>query len=228
MAESFVKPGDVGLKDAQRILAFINKAKSAEEIAEAVGRGDERGVGLAVAQNLLDKRQELGGFGTLEQVADVPQVGRERFAEIVTSLGSGRTGGDFSRLVPKLQGFRRTALEYVDGMGGAVDVLSYKDGADATVRMRPGESTWSSITVRRSRVGPPILWSWWKETLDGVERRLEVELSLLDRTGKTVAVWTLHGCWPSHWRLVHKVGEGSGETGYVEQLTLVVENVDLD
>ncbi len=36
MAEAYVKPEDAGPQDAQRVLDFLNAAKSAEELADAV------------------------------------------------------------------------------------------------------------------------------------------------------------------------------------------------
>ena len=62
--------------------------KTAEEIAEGVEIPGERDVGIEVARNILVQREKLGRFTSLKQVADVPQVGPERFAEIVETLGT--------------------------------------------------------------------------------------------------------------------------------------------
>lgn len=86
MAENYIKPEDVSPEDAQKVLSFLNSAKSAEEIARTVEIPEERDVGTTVAQHLLDKREELGGFTDLKQVATVVAVGPERFTEIVTTL----------------------------------------------------------------------------------------------------------------------------------------------
>ena len=132
-----------------------------------------------------------------------------------------------SQLLAEIEGFRRTPLEYVEGMGGVVEVLPFKDGSDVSVRMRPGRHTWDSITLRRTQFGRPALWKWWQKTLEGTGRRREVQLRLVDQRGGPVAGWTLRGCWPSRWRLVHKV-EATGQSGYVEEITLVVESIGLD
>ena len=86
MTEAYVKPEDVSAEDVQKVLDFLNSAESAEEIAIAVEIPGERDVGIRVAQHILDRRRELGGFTNLRQVADVQQVGPERFTEIVTTL----------------------------------------------------------------------------------------------------------------------------------------------
>jgi|TARA_Y100000310_G_scaffold344183_1_gene455596 hypothetical protein len=85
-SDTHIKPEDVSQQDAQSVLNFLNIARTAEEISAAVDIPDERDVGSKVAQRILDRRKALGYFSKLQQVADVPQVGPERFTEIVTSL----------------------------------------------------------------------------------------------------------------------------------------------
>lgn len=94
MAENYIKPEDVSPQDAQKVLDFLNSAQSAAEIAEAVEIPSERDVGIRVSQHILDRREQLGGFTNLQQVADVPQVGPERFTEIVTTLSGKQQGGN--------------------------------------------------------------------------------------------------------------------------------------
>jgi hypothetical protein len=85
--ESTIQPGDVGLTDAARILAFLNSVEAADEITEAVRVFDEPEVGIKIAQRILDRREELGGrFSSLSEVAAVKYVGPERFTELVLTL----------------------------------------------------------------------------------------------------------------------------------------------
>ena len=84
--ENYIRPEDVSANDAARVLTFLNTAKSAEEIAEAVEISGERDVGIKVAQNILEKRAQLGSFSSLAEVNDVSQVGPERFTEIIITL----------------------------------------------------------------------------------------------------------------------------------------------
>ena len=88
--KAYIKPEDVQLSEAKNILTFLNAAKTAEEIAEAIKIPSERDVGIVVAQNILSRRVELGRFEDLKQVDDVPQVGPERFTEIVNALGASK------------------------------------------------------------------------------------------------------------------------------------------
>jgi phage tail-like protein len=131
-----------------------------------------------------------------------------------------------SRLVPEIQGFLRTPMEVIGALGGVVSVISYRDGTDVRVRLRPGPATWDSITVRRTGTGAPRLWKWWKETVEGSERRRNVLVRHLDDRGAEVARWTLTGCWPIRWHIV-PTAEKTGNTIHVEELTLAVEAMDL-
>ncbi len=86
MTENYIKPEDVNLQDAQRVLNFLNSARSAEEIAEAVEIPGDRDVGIKIGKRILDRRKELGKFINLQQIDDIPQIGPDRFTEIVTTL----------------------------------------------------------------------------------------------------------------------------------------------
>jgi hypothetical protein len=84
-----VSPKDVPEEHAKNVLEFLNTAENALEIADAIELPGERDVGIRVAQNIIDKRAELGQFKNLSQVDEVSQVGPERLSQIVTTLGGG-------------------------------------------------------------------------------------------------------------------------------------------
>lgn len=94
MAEVYLEPADVPAFDAGRVLAVLNAAPDAEHLAAAIEIPEELDIGIRLGQRLLDRRDELGGFTSLEQVADVPLIGPERFTEIVVTL-SGRSALDY-------------------------------------------------------------------------------------------------------------------------------------
>lgn len=93
MAEVYLEPADVPAFDAGRVLAALNAAPDAEHLAAAIEIPDELDIGIRLGQRLLDRRDQLGGFTSLEQVADVPLIGPERFTEIVVTL-AGRSATD--------------------------------------------------------------------------------------------------------------------------------------
>ncbi len=84
----YIKARDVSAPQAEKILTFLNAVKSPEEIAEAVEFPAERDVGIKLARNILARRKELGAFKTLKEVSVIPQIGPERFTEIVQAIGS--------------------------------------------------------------------------------------------------------------------------------------------
>lgn len=132
-----------------------------------------------------------------------------------------------SRLTVRIQGFGSVGFVYVEGMGGAIDVVEFKDGPDTTVRKRPGRTAYDPVTLRRERPGKPLLWGWWKECAEGGGRRRTVTLSLEDDRGRALATWELGGCWPVRWRLVD-VGASEKDAVHVEEITVVVEDVQLE
>lgn len=94
----YLKPEDVSSSQAERVLVFLNAAKTAEEIASTIEIPGERDVGLGVARNILDQRVKLGKFKDLSQLYDVPQVGPERFSEIVKTLSIRKGGRDMAEI----------------------------------------------------------------------------------------------------------------------------------
>jgi len=105
MTEKYIKPEDVSPREAQKVLDFLNAAKTAEEIADAVEIPGERDVGVGVGQHILDRRKDLGNFTSLQQVYDVPQVGPERFTEIVTTLRE----REVRQLLEEIEGHKQQA-----------------------------------------------------------------------------------------------------------------------
>lgn len=182
MAENHIKPEDVSLQVAQKVLDFLNTAKSAEEIADAVEIPDERDVGIIVAQHILDRRKELSKFTNLEQVADVRQVGPERFTEIVNTLGGvvmGYIQKEIKRysyvfLVSKDEGSPYEVVHLYDAVGNAVGHIEFQDDS-ATLRKSQGNDKSVNTYYRRSmlphiidmlRNEEPLYW-WWNIDISG-------------------------------------------------------------
>jgi hypothetical protein len=89
----YIAPEDLTPFEAQTILVFFNQATTAREIGDRIEIQGEYDVGTRVGQRILDRRAALGGaFTDVQQIADVPYVGPERFTEIVVVL-TGRVPG---------------------------------------------------------------------------------------------------------------------------------------
>lgn len=87
MAVVYLTPSDLNAAQAARVLEFLNRAQTPQEIATRIEISDELDVGMRVSQHILDARANLGGrFETLQQLRGVRSVGPERFTEIVAVL----------------------------------------------------------------------------------------------------------------------------------------------
>lgn len=102
-ARKAITPEKVPEEKAKKVLDFLNKAQTAEEIASAVEFPMERDVGLAVARNILAARAKLGRFSNLKQVAEIDQVGPERFSEIINALSEPKASVRV-RITAKIEG----------------------------------------------------------------------------------------------------------------------------
>jgi hypothetical protein len=88
--DTYLLPEEVSANHAREVLDFLNQAPDAKAIADAVEFPRELDVGMRVAQRILNRRAELNGFRTLDELYAVPYVGPERFTEIVVSLSGAR------------------------------------------------------------------------------------------------------------------------------------------
>jgi len=133
MADVYLRPQDVSQADAQEVLDFLNAAETAEEIAEAVEIPGEPDVGIRVAQRVLNRRNELGGFTDLQQVADVPQVGPERFTEIVVTL----SGASFPQRTELTSALYVQLLREIRALRETMESLTALSQARHRVTLRP-------------------------------------------------------------------------------------------
>lgn len=91
MPDIYLVPKDVPPRDSQLVLAFLNRVRTAQEIANRVAIRGEPDIGPKLGQRLLNARMELNNvFENLDQIYAVPLIGPERFTEIVTTI-SGKT-----------------------------------------------------------------------------------------------------------------------------------------
>ena len=71
---------------ATKVVSFLNRARTAEEIAGTIRLTGERAIGIKVARNILNKRTQLGEFTNLIQIATIPRIGCDKFCRIVNAL----------------------------------------------------------------------------------------------------------------------------------------------
>lgn len=85
----YLEPSDLSADQAQRVLDFLNRATSAQQLNVDIEFPGEPDIGIRLGQRLLDARAALGGrFTQIAQVRAVRLIGPERFTEIcVAALG---------------------------------------------------------------------------------------------------------------------------------------------
>jgi len=82
----YMRPKDIEPTLARKVLSFLNRANTAQEISDAIRSAGERTIGIRVAHNILSERERLGRFVNLRQVTIVPTVGASRFTRIVNAV----------------------------------------------------------------------------------------------------------------------------------------------
>jgi hypothetical protein len=84
--KNILLPEEISPVETKRIIDFLNKARTPEEVAAAINLTGQRDMGIKVARNIIKTRDSMGGFRNLMEVASVPRVGKDRFARIVNAL----------------------------------------------------------------------------------------------------------------------------------------------
>jgi len=186
--EEYLRPEDIRPEHAREVLDYLNSAESAEQIAAAVEIPGEPDVGARIAQRILDRRDQLGGFTDIRQVADIPLIGPERFTEIVTTLSG-------AQVLRASQEPSAELLREIRALREQVKSLQVAIGDRPRVTMRAlqeqpflGQTVDLVITVieaggKRPRVGAPLaLITTWG--------RLRAADGLISRDGNAVTVRT--------------------------------------
>jgi len=135
--------------------------------------------------------------------------------------------GRFNFLV-ELDGVAKAGFSEVEGLGGEVDVVAYREGADRTnaLRLLPGLVRYPRVVLRRGFGGDAELFEWWKTVRDGAAERRDISIVLLDEKREPVARWLLRRAWPAKWEgpvLNAKTSEVA-----IESLELVHEGIELE
>jgi len=82
----YLKPDKVSKPVAKIILNFFNSAETAEEIAEVIEIPERRDIGMKIANNILEIRNQKGDFTDLKQIDEISYIGPKRFTYIINSL----------------------------------------------------------------------------------------------------------------------------------------------
>lgn len=101
---------------------------------------------------------------------------------------------------------------------------SREGGAGPVVRRLAGPVTHGDMTLRHGVTQSPELWNWFLASMNGVPRRRNVSVLLLDMDGVTEKLrWNLNEAWPKKWRAAPL--DALGQQIAVDSLTLVFESI---
>ena len=142
---TYATPSQVKTETQRNVLSALNSVTSAEELARIIEIPGERDIGAAIAARLVEQRTRLGGFTDLAQVYAVPQVGPERFTEIVTSLSNREQPTTDYLIEGNLVGVDAAALRssklavaaYVNGVQVATSTVNSRGGYRLRFRHQP-------------------------------------------------------------------------------------------
>jgi phage tail-like protein len=88
----------------------------------------------------------------------------------------------------------------VSGLEVTIDPIEYRNGAeDITMRKIPGLKKFTPITLKRGLIGDLAFWNWVVEAMNGLVRRTEGSIVLLDENRQEVMRWNFKRGWPSKW-----------------------------
>jgi hypothetical protein len=107
--EGLIAPEDVSEADAAKVLAFLNAAASAQALADGIELANEPDVGIHLGTRIIERRTQLQGFTSLDQLRTVPLVGPVRFTRIVRAIlgATGVTRDEFDGLAEQVAALQR-------------------------------------------------------------------------------------------------------------------------
>ena len=100
----------------------------------------------------------------------------------------------------EIDGVAKAGFSEVSGLSTETAVIEYREGGDRTPsRKIPGLTKYSNLVLKRGLTQDRALWDWRKTVIDGVVRRANMSLVLLDDARQPVARWNFRDAWPCKW-----------------------------
>ncbi len=88
----------------------------------------------------------------------------------------------------------------VSGLEVAIDPIDYRTGSEENrVRKLQGMKKYTNITLKRGMTGDLEFWLWVVDGMNGLARRVDGSISLLDEGRQPVVIWKFKRAWPCKW-----------------------------
>ncbi len=92
----------------------------------------------------------------------------------------------------------RGSFAEASGLEVEIPPIEYRNGSeDITMRMIPGLKKFTKITLKRGVIGDLAFWNWVVEAMNGLVRRTDVSVVLLDENRQESMRWNMRRAWPS-------------------------------
>jgi phage tail-like protein len=107
---------------------------------------------------------------------------------------------NFNFLV-ELEGIAQASFTDCSGLGSETEVIETREGGDnTTVRLLPGKTKYTHITLKWGLTESTELWDWRQQIVDGNVVRKNGSIVVFDLTNHTeVARWNFVSAWPTKW-----------------------------
>jgi len=97
----------------------------------------------------------------------------------------------------EIDGLAVGAFRECTGLMADGNSVEYRDGTDLSrsVRKLVGLQTYSNITLKRGYTLNAELWNWYRDIVNGVPRRLNGSIILMDEKRADVMRWDIENMW---------------------------------
>ena len=94
----------------------------------------------------------------------------------------------------------RGSFAEVSGLEVTIDPIEYRNGTDdITMRKIPGLKKFTPLNLKRGYIADLAFWNWVVEAMNGLVRRTQGSIILLDENKNEVTRWNFVRAWPSKW-----------------------------
>jgi phage tail-like protein len=94
----------------------------------------------------------------------------------------------------------RGSFAEVSGLEVTIDPIEYRTGIEGlTVRKIQGLTKQTNISCKKGMTGDLAFWNWIVEAMNGLVRRTEGSIILLDENKNEVIRWNFVRGWPCKW-----------------------------
>ena len=125
----------------------------------------------------------------------------------------------------EITGVTQGPATYVGGLSAKTEVIAFKDGAERTVRQRPGRSRCDNLIIQRGYTNSDELYGWYDATRKGLIERKSGSIILLgDDANTEIARFNFYEGWPCRWRLLPL--DTDDDAVLIEEIEIAVEWIE--